>query len=190
MDASHPSSTNPTRSRLRTLTRWPGKLAILGLALFLVACAGMNSAASVGTGSVPTPVATPTFASTSGNDLVTVVEQKPAPGAVTVNVTEVEFSISPSITTFHVGVPYYFVVTNKGKQTHAFTFVPTYADGTPMDEYYQYNHMLVGLNTIPPGTTQTINHTFTKADIGHYEMACRMRGHYMAGMHLPVQVVA
>ncbi len=106
------------------------------------------------------------------------------------NVTEVEFAIVPSITTFHVGVHYYFVVINKGKQTHALTFVPTYADGKPMDEYYQYNHMLVGLDTIPPGTTQTINHTFTKADIGHYEMACRMRGHYMAGMHLTAQVVA
>jgi len=156
----------------------------------LVACAGMNSASTTTSASTPQATTTPTFTSTSGNDLVTVVEQKPAPGAVTVNVIEVEFSIIPSLTTFHVGVPYYFVVTNKGKQTHAFTFVPTYPDGTPMDEYYQYNHMLVGLNTIPPGTTQTINHTFTKADIGHYEMACRMRGHYMAGMHLLAQVVA
>jgi uncharacterized cupredoxin-like copper-binding protein len=151
----------------------------------------MNSAGSASnTSSAPAPTVSSTFTSTSGNELVTVVQQKPAPGAVTVNVTEVEFAIIPSITVFHVGVPYYFVVTNKGKQTHAFTFVPTYPNGTPMDEYYQYNHMLVGLDTIPPGTTQMINHTFTKADIGHYEMACRMRGHYMAGMHLTAQVVA
>ena len=172
------------------MTRWPGKLAVLALALLLVACAGMNSAASTNTGGASTPVATPTFASTSGNDLVTVVQEKPAPGAVTVNVTEVEFSIVPSITTFRVGVPYYFVVTNKGKQTHAFTFVPTNPDGSLMNEYYAYNHMLINLDTIPPGTTQMTNFTFTAANIGHYEMACRMRGHYMAGMHLPVQVVA
>jgi uncharacterized cupredoxin-like copper-binding protein len=188
MDTSHPSHTGPARPRSCLSARLLSKIALLGVALFLIACAGMNSAST--TGSAPTPAATSTFTSTSGNALVTVVEQKPAPGAITVHVTEVEFAIIPSITTFHVGVPYYFVVANKGKQTHAFTFVPTYADGTPMDEYYQYDHMLVGLDTIPPGTTQMINHTFTKADIGHYEMACRMRGHYTAGMHLTAQVVA
>ena len=188
METSYPSHADQAKFRLRPPIRLLSKFAILAIALFLVACAGMNSVN--GTGGAPQPAVSSTFTSTSGNALVTVVQQKPAPGAVTVNVSEVEFAIIPSITTFHVGVPYYFVVANKGKQTHAFTFVPTYPNGTPMDEYYQYDHMLVGLDTIPPGTTQTINHTFTKADIGHYEMACRMRGHYMAGMHLTAQVVA
>ena len=192
MQTSHPSQTTPASSRLRVSWRFLGKIAVLGLALLLVACAGANSATTPGFAAAPTstPATTPTFISTSGNQLVTIVQQSPTPGAVTVKVTEAEFAIQPSITTFRVGVPYYFVVTNQGKQTHALTFVPTYPDGTPMDEYYQFNHMLIGLNTIPPGTTQTINHTFTKADIGYYEMACRMRGHYMAGMHIPVKVVA
>lgn len=188
MATSRPSQIDPASPRPRLSRRMLGKIAILGLALFLVACAGMNSANS--TGATPTSNTSSSFTSTSGNQLVTVIQQSPVAGAVTVTVTEVEFAIVPSITTFHVGVPYYFVVTNKGKQTHAFTFVPTYPDGTPMDKYYQYDHMLVGLDTIPPGTTQTINHTFTKADIGFYEMACRMRGHYTAGMHLAAQVVA
>ena len=189
MDTSSPTSAEQATSRLCSPIRLFGKIAILGIALLLVACAGMNSAGSASS-STPTSTVGSGFTRTTGNALVTVVQQKPAPGAVIVTVTEVEFAIIPSITTFRVGVPYYFVVTNKGKQTHAFTFVPTYPDGKPMDEYYQYDHMLVGLDTIPPGTTQTINHTFTKADIGHYEMACRMRGHYMAGMHLVAQVVA
>lgn len=162
------------------------KFLVLTLALFIVACAATNTT-SKSPGNKPS--ATPTFISTSGNQLVTVVNQKPVPGAVTVNVTEVEFAIIPSIKTFKPGVHYYFVVSNKGKQTHAFTFVPTYPDGTPMDEYYQYDHMLIGLDTIPPGTTQTINYTFTPAEAGHYEIACRMRNHYMAGMHIPVVVL-
>lgn len=186
MHTSDPSQTGHVRSRRGFSLKLWSKILILALALLLVACAGASTAA--GSSPSPTPAASPTFISTSGNDLVTIVEQKPVPGAVTVNVTEVDFAIIPSITTFHVGVHYYFVVSNKGKQTHAFTFVPTNPDGTPMDEYYQYNHMLIGLNTIPPGTTQTINHTFTASNIGHYEMACRMRGHYMAGMHIPVVV--
>ncbi len=161
-----------------------GKFLILGLALLLVACAGATAVSNNAT----SPSGTPTFPASSGDQLVTVVEQSPVPGAVVVHITELEFSIISSITTFHPHVHYYFIVSNKGKQTHAFTFVPTYPDGKPMDEYYQYSHMLIGLDTIPPGTTQTINYTFKPSDAGHYEMACRMRNHYMAGMHIPVVV--
>lgn len=184
MHTSHSSHIGHTRPHFSF--RLFSKILVLALALLLVACAGANAANSAPTGR-PSP--TPTFLSTSGNQLVTIVEQNPVPGAVTVHVTEVEFAIIPSITTFQPGIPYYFVVSNKGKQTHAFTFVPTYPNGTPMDEYYQYNHMLIGLDTIPPGTTQTINYTFKPSDAGHYEIACRMRGHYLAGMHIPVVVV-
>jgi hypothetical protein len=159
---------------------------VLGLALLLVACAGVTTVSSGATGAASR--GTPTYPDSSGDQLVTVIEQSPVPGAVVVHVTEVEFAIHTSITTFHPNVPYYFIVSNQGRQTHAFTFVPTYPDGRPMDEYYQYNHMLIGLDTIPPGTTQTINYTFTAAQAGHYELACRMRNHYMAGMHLPVVV--
>lgn len=184
MHTSPPSPTGQSRSRSRLSLAPLSKILILALALLLVACAGVNTASS----NKSSPASTPTFISTSGNQLVTVVQQTPAPGSIRVNVTEVEFSIISSITTFHPGVSYYFVVTNKGKQTHAFTFVPTYPNGTPMDEYYQYNHMLIGLDTIPPGTTQSINYTFKASDAGHYEIACRMRNHYMAGMHIPVLV--
>lgn len=163
-----------------------GKFLVLGLALLLVACAGTAAVSGRTTGSGP--AGTPTFASSSGDQLVTVVEQSPVPGAVVVRVAETEFAIRSSLTTFRPGVHYYFVVSNTGRQTHALTFVPTYPDGTPMNAYYQYNHMLIGLDTIPPGTTQTINYTFTPAQAGHYELACRMRNHYMAGMHLPVVV--
>lgn len=166
-------------------TRGGSALLVLGLALLLVACAGVTA---VSGGATHPPAATPTFASSSGDQLVTVVNQSPVPGAVVVHISEVEFAIRSSLTVFRAHVHYYFIVSNQGTQTHALTFVPTSADGTPMDEYYQYNHMLIGLDTIPPGTTQTINYTFTPSQAGHYELACRMRNHYMAGMHLPVVV--
>jgi uncharacterized cupredoxin-like copper-binding protein len=166
----------------RSLFALSARFLVLGLALLLAACAGVTAVSGTA------PGGTPTFASSSGDQLVTVIEQSPVPGAVVVQVTEVEFAIHTSLTTFLPNVHYYFIVSNQGKQTHAFTFVPTYPDGRPMDEYYQYNHMLIGLDTIPPGTTQTINYTFTQAQAGHYELACRMRNHYMAGMHLPVVV--
>lgn len=176
-----PRPTHSNHSRPRFSLTLCSKFLVLALALLVVACAGANSAASQ-------PSATPTFISTSGDQLVKITQQSPVPGAVMVNVTELEYAIIPSITTFQPGVHYYFVVSNKGKQTHAFTFVPTYPDDRPMDEYYQYDHMLIGLDTIPPGTTQTINYTFKPSEAGHYEIACRMRNHYLAGMHAPVLV--
>src|SRR5579883_38986 len=179
---SHLSQAQERRRQLRPALF--SKMLVLGLALLLVACAGATAVSN----GAPAPTSTPTFPSSSGDQLVTIVEQSPVPGAVVVHVTEVEFAIISSITTFHPGIHYYFIVSNKGKQTHAFTFVPTYPDGTPMNEYYQYNHMLIGLDTIPPGTTQTINYTFKSSEAGHYEIACRMRNHYLAGMHIPVIV--
>ncbi len=174
------SASGPGRSRFSL--RFSGQILLLLVPLFIVPCAGSTLSSNA-------PAATPTFISTAGNDLVTTIDQSPVAGAVTVHVTELEFAIISSITTFHPNVPYYFIISNTGKQTHAFTFVPTYPNGTPMDEYYQYAHMLIVLNTIPPGTTQTINYTFKATDTGHYEIACRMRNHYMAGMHIPVLVV-
>lgn len=180
-----PQDSRKARSKSSFALAWQGKILILALALLLAACA----AASTNTSGNSTPAPSSTFISTQGNDLVTTIEQTPVAGSVTVRVTETEFAIIPSITTFHTGVHYYFVVSNIGKQTHAFTFVPLAPAGTPTDRYYQYDHMLIGLNTIPPGTTQTINYTFKSAEAGRYEIACRMRNHYAAGMHLPVLVV-
>src|SRR5258708_37793702 len=141
MQAPQPSHSGRARIRLTFLLL--SKLLILGLALFIVACAGTTTASN------STPTTTPTFIRTSGNDLVNVVEESPVAGAVTVHITETEFAFIPEIRVFHPGVHYYFIVHNNGKQTHAFTFVPTNPDGTPLsDIYYQYNHTLINLDTI------------------------------------------
>jgi uncharacterized cupredoxin-like copper-binding protein len=50
--------------------------------------------------------------------------------------------------------------------------------------------MLIGIDLIYPGTIDSINYTFKPTAAGKYEMACQMRGHYMAGMRLPVSVVS
>src|SRR5258707_10073729 len=97
MATSHPSASDSARSRPRLSRGWLGKFVILGLALVLAACAGINSAGRASRSA--TPAVTPTFASTSGNQLVTVVHEAPLPGAGKGNVTEGEFAIIPSINT-------------------------------------------------------------------------------------------
>ena len=41
---------------------------------------------------------------------------------------------------------------------------------------------------LAPGTTMRINYTFSPSSAGRYEIACQMRGHYQAGMKLPIRV--
>jgi uncharacterized cupredoxin-like copper-binding protein len=91
---------------------------------------------------------------------------------------------------FRVGVPYHFIITNGSNNYHAFTFIPDKPDGTPLNKYTQYKDMLIGIDLIYPGTIDSVNYTFKPSTMGKYEMACQMRGHYMAGMRLPVSVVS
>lgn len=110
-------------------------------------------------------------------------------GPVTVNVTLTEFKITSSINTFKVGVPYHFVVTNKGTVEHEFYIMPPESEQITQDQVKQ--DALAG---IPPaqlqaGQSATLDYTFTKAaPSGTLEFACHLPAHYDAGMHLPITV--
>ncbi len=109
----------------------------------------------------------------------------------TVQVTLVEYKINSSITTFHIGVPYHFVVTNKGTIPHEFMVMPPMNDSTSMAS--MDSAALVFIPILSPGQTSTIDYTFTKPD-AHLEIACHFSGrqasdsHYALGMHLPIIV--
>jgi uncharacterized cupredoxin-like copper-binding protein len=153
-----------------------GKVLVLALALFIVACSGTP----VATQSTLTPTA-PQASPTSGP-----VEQTAAPGSVEVKFTLVEFRIISSVTVFHAGTHYYFVVANRGHDIHEFMIMPDQADGSPLPPDEQYKSMLLELEPITPGTTWTTNFTFSAT--GKYEIACQMGRHYQAGMRLPIEV--
>src|SRR5271157_5284040 len=127
-----------------------GKLLILALALLIVACTSTNVAISTPT---PTP---PQDFPTSGP-----VEQTAAPGSVEVKFTLVEFRIISSVTVFHAGTHYYFVVANRGHDIHEFMIMPDKPDGSPLPPDVQYKGMLMELEPIMPGTTWTTNFTFS-----------------------------
>jgi uncharacterized cupredoxin-like copper-binding protein len=153
-----------------------GKVLVLVLALLVVACAGT----SVATRSASTPVqqTVPTAPP----------EVTAVPGSVQVDVKLVEFRIFSSVTVFHPGVHYFFVVANRGHDVHEFMIMPDKPDGTPLPPDQQYKSMLLEVEPIYPGTTQTVNFTFSPSAAGRYEMACQMRDHYKAGMRLPFVV--
>ncbi len=161
-----------------------GKLLLVILALLVIAWLGR--AASLTTPGTATAHSTPTAA----QDTIQfdTIEETPVPDSVEVRVTLAEFTVVSSITDFRMGIPYYFVVANRGNSVHEFMIMPVKPDGSPLPADVQYKNKLIEIEQIAPGTTLTINYLFSPAAVGRYEIACLMRGHYEAGMKLPIAV--
>ncbi len=91
-------------------------------------------------------------------------------GSQQVQITETDFHIASSVTSFTPGTPYHFVITNNGQTTHEFMIMPK-SEGS--------------MN----GMSVTLDYTFPSSAAGsHPEFACYQPGHYEAGMKLGVTV--
>jgi uncharacterized cupredoxin-like copper-binding protein len=109
---------------------------------------------------------------------------------VTVKITADDFSFQASLTTFKVGVPYHFEVTNIGKVAHEVMLVKPIAAGM-MDMEAMDAMALAHIeeDDLKPGTTQSFDYTFKEvAPAGQLEFSCHLPGHYEAGMKLPITV--
>ena len=162
-------------------------LSILLLAivtLLVLACSQANGNATGGTrsaGSTPTYVSVPIVSTP-------VPEQAAAAGAVKVSISLVDFRVISSVTVFHAGTPYYFMVTNRGQAVHEFMMMRDKPDGTPVTFDEDSSTMFIHIEQVFPGTTLRMNFSFSPSMIGKSEIACLMRGHYAAGMRLPIVV--
>jgi uncharacterized cupredoxin-like copper-binding protein len=151
---------------------------LLLLVVILAACGGVTTAPMPGMnmGTSPMP---PGQSAPSPGDTVT-----------TVRVTETEFAIVSSLTSFRSGIAYHFVVTNLGKTAHEFMIMPKAEgamSGMSMEEMDRM--ALARIETIAPGGTKTVDYTFsTAAAFTHPEFACYLPGHYEAGMKRDVSV--
>ena len=112
-------------------------------------------------------------------------------GSVNVDVTLTDFGIESSLKTFEVGIPYHFIITNKGAINHELMImVPTMAGSEmAMEEMDKMALAFVEEDELPPGATQTLDYTFNEpASAGSLEFACHTVGHYEAGMKYPITV--
>jgi uncharacterized cupredoxin-like copper-binding protein len=101
---------------------------------------------------------------------------------VTVTVTVTEFKFETSMTTFKVGVPYHFVLTNTGKYPHEFDISNAGASLTNL-------LAKVSKDSLGPGATATLDYTFTQpAPAGTLAFTCHLPGHYEQGMNVPIVV--
>ncbi len=145
----------------------PASWIVVGAIVGLVACAG--SAASSPTAAIPSGNATPTD----------------------VKVTLADFRVEAPATSFKVGVPYRFVVTNSGTVNHEFMVVPPPKAGESSDDLDKVALGRIDDADLTPGSTKTVTVTFTKPlAAGGLELACHVAGHYEKGMRAPIAVTS
>lgn len=149
---------------------------------FIVLALALGIVASCASAATSTAQPTPSPAIPTENTF----EQTPVAGSIPVYIYLSEFKIVSSITTFQAGKHYFLIIKNRGHDTHELIIMPDKPDGTPLSPEEQYKRTLIEVEPIDPGTTHTVNFTFPTSVIGRLEMACQMRGHYQAGMHLSI----
>ena len=146
----------------------------LALCLVLLAACGSNA--------TPTATAAPvaTVAPT----------QPPIPiGDTAVQITLQNIKIHSSITTFKVGTPYFFVITNKDNVEHEFMISPAGMGGHIMSSAMMGVTFAL-VENIKPHTIRTLAYKFQYPEpAGSIEFACHYGNHYAMGMLLPVIVV-
>ncbi|MEO6891131.1 MAG: hypothetical protein ABI456_16840 [Ktedonobacteraceae bacterium] len=106
-----------------------------------------------------------------------------------VQITESDFKIASSVTTFSPGTMYHFTVTNNGQAVHEFMIMPMGMNMSGMSMDNMHKMALTMIDTIAPGETKTLDYTFASSTSGqNFEFACHLPGHYEAGMKLPIAV--
>lgn len=168
---------------------------LLVLALMLTACGGTSTPVIQQPPATSAPVATQAATQNSA------AAASPAPavspsaqntgGKVQVHVSEGDNWIKSDLTTFKVGVPYVFTVTNTGHRAHIFAISNPVKDisSSGMDAAKAGALLLVSQDQLTPGTVLTVEYTFTKpAPAGTLEFACLILMHYKMGQFLPIVV--
>jgi uncharacterized cupredoxin-like copper-binding protein len=116
--------------------------------------------------------------------------EPPAAAASTeVIVTLADNSIESSLTTFKVGVPYIFVITNKGNHDHNFNIAQPVSVAGSLDAALQNALLAVPKNQLGGGAQVTVEYTFPDtAASTQLEFSCLIKRHYDDGMYLAITV--
>jgi uncharacterized cupredoxin-like copper-binding protein len=139
------------------IARRTGLLAACGAVALLVGCGGSDEPSAAPTSSSPATSASPS--------------ESPSASGTMVTVTEVDFSLQLSQTTFTPGT-YTFVAENAGNTTHALEI-----EGPGIEEQET--------DTLSPGDSGQIT---VELQAGTYELYCPVDGHKDRGMKTEITV--
>ena len=116
-------------------------------------------------------------------------ETAPAGNSTQVDITLADNTIDSPVTTFQVGVPYTFVITNAGRHGHNFNISTPVSEVGSLDAALQTALLAVPQSQLGPGTSVTVEYTFPADAAGkNLEFSCLIRMHYQDGMLLPITV--
>jgi len=106
-----------------------------------------------------------------------------------VDVTLADNTINASMTTFKVGVPYTFVITNTGRHAHNFNINPPVSVAGSLDQALKSALLAVPQEQLGIGKSATVSFTFPASAAGQLlEFSCLIRRHYEDGMHINITV--
>ncbi len=107
-----------------------------------------------------------------------------------VDITLADNTITASTTTFKVGVPYTFVITNTGRHVHNFNINPPVSTVGSLDVALNDALLAVPQSQLGPGQTATVQFTFPASAAGKpLEFSCLIKRHYELGMRVSINVV-
>ena len=151
------------------------------LMFFVAAC---SSSTSTATQSAAQPAATEVVPQSGAT------EAPDASGSGNqVTVTLADNTIDASTTTFQVGVPYTFVITNNGRHAHNFNINPPISVAGSLDAALNSALLAVPQEQLGVGATATAEFTFPDSAAGQLlEFSCLIRRHYEDGMHVDITV--
>lgn len=154
-------------------------LSFLIVLLAIVVMTACSSSTSTATQSPAQPAATQTTAEIPQTGIGTKVDIKLA-----------DNTIDASTTTFKVGVPYTFVITNNGKHTHNFNINSPVSTAGSLDAALNDALLAVPQDQLGPGQTATVEFTFPDSAAGKpLEFSCLIKRHYEDGMQVNINVV-
>jgi uncharacterized cupredoxin-like copper-binding protein len=106
-----------------------------------------------------------------------------------VNVTLADNSIDASMTSFQVGVPYTFVITNAGRRAHNFNINPPVSVTGSLESALNSALLVVSQDKLAAGQSATVEFTFPESAAGQLlEFSCLIRNHYEDGMKVDITV--
>ena len=162
--------------------------------LFVTACGGSAPAATQAPVSLPSvqPVtAEPSVQPVTTEPSVQPVATEPATTANSAEaaITLDDNTINSSLTTFQVGVPYTFVITNAGARAHNFNITQPVSVVGSLDAALQTALLAVPKSELNSGAKVTVQFTFpdTAASM-QLEFSCLITRHYNDGMKLAITV--
>ena len=116
-------------------------------------------------------------------------EPVPVTGGTEVDITLADNTIDTPMTSFQVGVPYTFVITNTGQHAHNFNINPPVAVAGSLEQALDSALLVVPQEQLAPGQTATVQFTFPDTAAGQLlEFSCLIRRHYDDGMKVDITV--